>query len=117
MKGEVKKMGYMKEFAQEIAEVMGLPEIDNSVLELGQRILVARELPLRQRLSENMRIAKDIRAERFILICGWCLQKGIVNIKRDDYWENIKCVPQGKQLVGMCPCCIEDMRREMKQTA
>jgi hypothetical protein len=108
-------MGYMREFADDIREIMGLSEIDDSVLELGQRILVARELPLLRRLSENMRIVKHIRAERFILICGWCLKKGIVSVKRGDYWENLKGVVKGKQSVGICPDCIEDMRREVKQ--
>ncbi|MDD5353234.1 MAG: hypothetical protein PHS93_08760 [Candidatus Omnitrophica bacterium] len=52
-------MGIMKEFAQDLAESMGLENINQDVLEIGQKVLDAKRDPIKL-----MKIAKLIRNER-----------------------------------------------------
>ncbi len=52
-------MGIMKEFAQDLAEVMGYEDINSDVLEIGQKVLDAKRDPIKL-----MEIAKLIRNER-----------------------------------------------------
>ena len=107
-------MGIIKAFAQDLAEAMGLPDINQTVLEIGQSILDTKQFPKAQRGLQVARIARRIRKERFVYLCSWCLDIGIIKIKRNDVWEVAKSIPGGKRSHGICEECRDELVKESR---
>lgn len=118
-------MGKLKEFAQDLAKIMGFENINNDVLEIGQMILDAHQDPIC-----FMKIAKHIRKERFIRVCCVCkryLSDGEwvepkltqINYKgKTDSGYKINgeitelIYPQSKQTHGFCPECYNEFYKD-----
>ena len=109
-------MGIMRDFAMDLAEALGLPNINQAVLEIGQEILSSRGNPI-----ELMKIAKKIRKERFIRICSYCRRfesggRWMVPELRVDYWNQTRelIYPQGQQTHCACPECFKKEMAKLK---
>ncbi len=106
-------MGIMKEFAQDLSEVMGIKSINQDVLEVGQAVLDAKGNPI-----ELMKIAKHIRKERLIRVCCVCKRwydgDRWVNPKVITDWQGNETAfyPQGQQTHTFCPECYNGFYKD-----